>query len=127
MSNTRSTTLFNKAGHVTLVWEKEQDHLVLPVIKAKMDEGVSFFVVKAEFTGNSISDKPLPGVSMITSDNAKQRAVAVQDDDFGKLVISGTVQVIKDDSTATETVKRATTAEEVVVAKTIAVRRARGG
>lgn len=121
-----SMRLLNELGDVTLVWDETADDQIKEVVQRLMDQGVSFFIVEIQ-AGGLLPPKKTPLEKM--KDLKGTRAIAVSDDDFGKLVAAGVHAIANADTPqgAVATVGRAKTAEDVAKKDTMAVAPRRGG
>lgn len=119
----RSLTLLNGSGDVTLVWDEGSDAQIEEIIRQKMAEGMTFFVVEPVAGGLAAPRKttltePLQAM--------KNRALVIDDAQLEAFVNSGAAAVTKTPR-GRKTVKRATTAREVATSQTIAVKPRAGG
>ena len=119
-----STRLMCSDGDVTLAWDEDNADMMIEIIKKKMAEGMSFFIVTPRL-GGLIRPKRTPVKK--STDLTKHNAVTVSDADFAAMITSGVVSAQKAPSGLIETVKRADTPEDAAKSDTVAVRPARGG
>lgn len=119
-----STRLMCSDGDVTLAWDDDNAEMMIGLIKKKMEEGMSFFIVTPRL-GGLIRPKRTPVKK--NTDLTKHNAVVVSDADFGEMIAKGVVSSQKAPSGQIETIKRADTPEEAAKSDTVAVRPARGG
>ena len=118
-TTTRVMHLMDETGHTSLGWDPSDDEWVLPMIRRKMAQGFTFWIVKR----NPLREVQLERIE----DLADARHVIIRDDDSRQLFESGRIGVIANDESDLDTVGRATTAEEVVRGETVAHRPLRGG
>ncbi len=121
----RALTILNETGDVTITWEAENDERMLPIIEKKMKEGITFFLIEPRNGGLSPPDtsKPLKK----TKDALKHRALSMKDEDFEAMVTEGKADLIKTPDAPARTVRKASTASEVVQAESVGVQPRRGG
>jgi hypothetical protein len=120
----RAITMLNESGDQTIVWTEDRDTEMIEIIKKKMAEGVSFFIVEPRFFGLLPSKKtPLKKAS----DAKEHRALAIKDEDFAKFVSSGAGDVVKTPAASIVTVERAETAEQVAKSQSVGVKPLKGG
>lgn len=120
MQTTRTLTLLNSSGDLSIAWDESHDDAVAKVIEKKMKEGVRFFIT-APFTDKEIRVKKLADV--------KGREVHIKDSDIEKLFADGAVGTFKrvKGKTDKETVKVSTDPKEVARSSSVGVRAMRGG
>ena len=116
----RSLTMLNESGDTTISWSSDLDDEIERIIKKKMDEGVTFFVIERDGTRPST---PLQD----HKDAKKYRALAIPDDDLQKFVESGaaTLEATPQDPITSSRVSR--DAKEVAKSKSVGVKPRRGG
>lgn len=120
---TRSLTLLNISGDVTILWEPAQDDAIEAIIAKKMTEGVTFFIVEPVAGGLAAPRKTEltePAQAM------KNRALVIGDADLAAFVGEGKAALVKSTGRR-KTVKRATTAKEVAQGSSVALQPRRGG
>lgn len=129
-------TWLNQSGDVTITWDKENEEAMLQMIEAKMKDGYSFFIIKPRMLG-------IFGVKPVLAKSIKQirKAGSVVADDsvftgarpklydaeVEQAVQSGKAKMAKPTTQAKETVRRATSAAEVVRNQSVAIRPIVGG
>lgn len=89
----RGLTLLNESGDFTVTWEEGDDDAMVELIRRKMAQGVTFYVVatrKAGQRGRVAGPKPLKGAG----DAAKHRSLLVKDEDLAKFVLDGKGQIV---------------------------------
>lgn len=118
-----SITFLNQSGDITITWEPEKDEEMKKMIKAKMDQGFSFFIVKSHF-GTFKSHTRVKNVNQI-----KDHKVTVHDKDVEKLFLSGGVNVSNKPVSNISQVETVSSRdpEEIVKHNSYAVRPIRGG
>lgn len=121
----RSLTMLNEAGDTTISWTPDRDEEMEQIIKKKMDEGVTFFVVDRRGRPPA---QPKRGAKLEDAAKAKkQRALVIPDEDLAKFVDSGagTVERASDAPIGGSRVSR--DAKEIAKSDTVGVRQRRGG
>ena len=118
MFEERSITWLNETGDITLSWTKDRDEVMKEIIKRKMEEGYSFFIVNTSLRGTNYTK--------ITSvDQIKKHKITMTDKEAEQLVGGASFSSLA--QTNIETTGKATTPEQVVKNKTVATRPVRGG
>jgi hypothetical protein len=115
----RSLTMLNESGDTTISWTEDLDSEIEKIIKKKMAEGVTFFIIEREHGARMKLEKP--------KDARKYRALAIPDDDLRKFVESGAAVA---DDTPSEPIKNSRIsrdAKEVAKGKSVGVQPRRGG
>lgn len=123
---TRTLTMLNEQGDTTIAWTPDQDKEMLEIIKKKMEEGVSFFIVEPQAEG--LLAPQLTELKK-ANDAKKHRALTIKDEDLAKFVSSGAgVAVSLPESPAKgKHVRRSENAEEIASSSSVAVKPLRGG
>jgi hypothetical protein len=118
-------TILNEAGDTTLSWTPDRDEEMERIIRKKMDEGVTFFVVDRR--GRPPAQPKRGGKLEDASAARKQRALVIPDEDLAKFVDSGsgTVERASDEPIRGERISR--DAKEVAKSDSVGVRPRRGG
>jgi hypothetical protein len=117
---TRVMDLMDETGHTSLGWDASDDEWVLPMIRRKLAEGFTFWIVKR----NPLREVQLERVEDL-GDAA--RHVIIRDAESRQLFEAGRIGLAAANDEPVETVRRATTAEEAVQHDTVAHRPLRGG
>lgn len=122
---TRALTILNQTGDVTVTWDAENDERMLEIIEKKMKVGITFFLIEPRMGGIVAPDtsKPLKK----TKDALKHRALSMKDADFEAMVAEGKAELVKTPDAPVRTVRKASTAREVVAAESVGVQPRRGG
>lgn len=118
----RTITFLNQSGDITIEWDEARDDQMRAVIRKKMDEGVTFFIVK------EIDNREW--VSKIRDINEiSDSKVRIYDADLEKMFSenSNGLRVTRHEIAEIDTVKKAETPDEVVQNNSVAVRPLRGG
>lgn len=125
VSDERFLVLLNNIGDVCISWEPDQDVELLTYIQKKIDAGYIFFVLDRSFFNLVKRKKAIKNVNEIGTD----RKVYLDDADAEELAKNSKIKINGLVSTQqVNTVRKATTAQEVVNSRSaIAVRPARGG
>ena len=134
-------TFLNSTGDVTITWSKEEEPAMLALIETKMAAGFSFFILKPRLDGvfggllgcakvpvKSIDD--VRQAQNVVADNktAKGLVFNLGDEDISAVVASVKVTLLSTARSASlDTVKRATSATEVVSNQTVAIKAIVGG
>lgn len=121
----RFLVLLNNIGDVCISWEADQDIELLTYIQKKIDAGYIFFILDRSFFNLVKRKKVIKSVNEIGA----ERKVYLDDADAEELAKTNKIKINGLESSASlETVKKATSAQEVVNSRSaIAVRPARGG
>ena len=123
MSATRSLTLMNTSGDVTIIWDESSDAAIEEIIAKKMAEGMTFFIVEPVAGGLAAPKKTaLTEVAQAM----KNRALVIADAELAAFVSSGAATLVKTDGRR-KTVKRATTAKEVATSTSVGMKPRAGG
>ncbi len=117
----RSMTLLGSFGDIELAWDEESDDLLRATIQKKMDEGVTFFLVKEP----SIIPR-IRRTKVKVLDDIKNNRVSVRDADVIKLLDCEGVQLSRSGS---KIVASGIIRDAAIAAKshTVATPRHRGG
>jgi len=116
---TRSLTLLNEMGDLSLTWEADKDDEMAAIIQKKLDQGVRFFLIEP-FTKKQIEVKRLEDI--------KGRQINVPDEDIEKLFTEGKIGIIKRiTGSIMETIGTSSNAKEIASSHSIATRQFRGG
>lgn len=117
--STRSLTLLNEMGDLSLTWDEEKDDEMAAIIQKKLDQGIRFFIVEP-FTKNQIEVKKLSDV--------KGRQINVPDEDIEKLFTDGKIGIIKRITGAIiDTIGPSSNAKEIASSHSVATRQFQGG
>jgi hypothetical protein len=120
----RSLTMLNEMGDVTLVWSEEEDNQMSAIIEKKMAEGVTFFIVEKRGFGLL----PPKKTKLHYPDEAmKHRALAIPDEDFAKFVESGAGEAVPTPAEPVRGARRSKDAKEVAKSQSVGVRQRAGG
>ena len=121
----RHSAIFMLFGHgdLKIEWEESNHDAVAAMIQAKMDAGVSFYILDPR----SKAKKP-PLVQIENISQATGRNVYIRDPDIAKLVEAGLANIASFAGVGEmKTAGKAKTADEAAKTDTIAVRPAQGG
>ena len=123
--NTRYCTFLDMSGDTTLAWDETADEKMLDLIKRKMEEGVTFWLIELRLGGILPPKKTkLTDINKI----GDKRAVSLLDEDFIKVLDTGHAELTTVDSNEeTKVVRKAKSAEEVASGKSVATRPLKGG
>ena len=130
-------TWLNMSGDVTITWDDTNREHILELVRAKMKQGYSFFILKPRaiksFGNKKVSLKKESqldkAVGLVVSDEDVAALIAnLGDKDVEKVVNRGkAVLTLVPKSNSLNTTSRANTAEEVLSKQTVAVRPVVGG
>lgn len=124
MTEIRAVTILNEAGDQTIVWTEDRDDAMVEIIRRKMEQGITFFIIEPRFFG-LLPSKETP---LADADEArKHRALAIRDEDFSRFVSEGAGDVVKTPDAPVRTVRRAEKAEEVATSQSVGVTPMKGG
>lgn len=121
---TRALTLLNESGDTTIVWTEDRDAEMEEIIRRKMAEGITFFVIEPRFLGL------LPPKRTRLEDPARareHRALSIPDPDFAKFVSGGAGEAVKTPSGRARTTKVSRDPAEVARSESVGVKPMRGG
>jgi hypothetical protein len=124
MSN-RLLTMLNECGDTTISWTEDRDEEMEAIIRKKMAEGITFFIVERG-KGQTLTKR---GPQLTDAADAhKQRALVIPDEDLAKFVSSGAGQASASPDEPVKKSKVSRDAKEVAKSEqTIGVRPRRGG
>lgn len=117
----RCLILQGSLGDLEMHWREENDEKVHAFIQEMMDKGVTFFEIEPVF----FIFKRRTKVESV--DALRGRSVFVGDDDIGKLVAGGAVEVTRRTSMFKQTGRVIRDAAEVARSSTIGTRQLQGG
>lgn len=129
-------TWLNMSGDVTITWDDSNRAHVQELVKRKMAEGYSFFILqprilsilgnkKVRLNNEAQLDK---AVGVVVPDAALESIVSnLGDPDLDAAVNSGKARLAAAPKGTKETVRRARTASEVMASQSVAVRPITGG
>lgn len=86
----RTLTMLNETGDTTIAWTEDMDDEIESIIRKKMDEGCTFFIVEREHGTRQKLEEP--------ADARKHRVLAIPDEDMRKFVESGATATVTPDS-----------------------------
>lgn len=118
-------TMLNEAGDTTIEWTPDRDDEMEEIIKKKMAEGVTFFIVDRKGRAPKIAKR---GARLSDAADAREkRALVIPDEDLSKFVASGggSVSRAPDEPVSDSRVSR--DAKEVAKSEAVGVKQRRGG
>lgn len=123
---TRSCTFLDQSGDISIAWTPEQDALMVDLIRKKMQEGYSFFVIKPGIAGYLFRQKREIGSVL---EIGERREVFVQDEDVRKMstelgLLVGSAKGMTAD---VQTIGRTADPEVAAKSETVATRPMRAG
>ena len=121
---TRALTLLNETGDTTLVWTEDQDETMVEIIRKKMAEGISFFVIEPRFFG-LLPAKKTPITE--PSQALEKRAIAIRDEDLMAFVSSGGGEFVKTPAAKVTGSKREKDPVKVASSQSIGIKPMQGG
>lgn len=116
----RTLTMLNESGDTTISWSSDLDEEIERIIRKKMEEGVSFFIIERDGTRPST---PLQD----PKDARKYRALAIPDDDLRKFVESGAAEVTPTPAAKITNSRLSRDAKEVAKSDSVGVKQRKGG
>jgi hypothetical protein len=123
MSN-RLLTMLNECGDTTIPWTEDRDEEMEAIIKKKMAEGITFFVV-IRGQGQTLTKR---GPQLVDATDArKQRALVIPDEDLAKFVSSGAGEVTTAPDTPVKKSMVSRSAKEISKNESVGVKQRRGG
>lgn len=127
-----SCTFLNQCGDITIQWDERNKEHIIEVIRKKMKEGYTFFTTKKYLFGQikrkgEITDRDLRRGNLediIIPDEQFEKMVQDMDDkDIANLVVNDYAKIGKlKKGKEIHTMKKAKTAEEVVMSNSVAIR-----
>ena len=123
MSN-RLLTMLNEQGDTTISWTEDRDEEMEAIIKKKMAEGITFFIVERG-RGQTLTKR---GPQLIHAEEAyRQRALVIPDEDLAKFVSSGGGEALATSDAPVKKSKVSRDAKEVAKSESVGVKPRRGG
>jgi hypothetical protein len=132
---TPAMTLLNSTGDVTITWDEKEEESIYALVEAKMKQGYSFFIMKPRPFGlPGHTKKRVENIDavkaanhVVVPDDLVQDIVrkTLGDPDVEKVVQGGQATLVSTESSQRgnlDTVRRATSAKEVVKHQTVAIR-----
>lgn len=121
----RALTFLNERGDTTISWTEDRDAEMEEIIRKKMAEGVTFFVVEPRrgkrpnaTRGDKLAD---------AAEARKQRALVVPDEDLARFVGSGSGEAVSTPQESVKNEKISRDPKEVAKSHSVAVKPRRGG
>lgn len=132
-----SITFLNSTGDITISWEKDKENEMLALIDKKMKDGYTFFLLKPR-AGGLLGNKKVPAENLeqirqagsVVVPDALAKAVVMNlgDSDVSTAVAAGSATLVSTvKKTTMDSVRRATSAAEVVASQSVAIRPISGG
>lgn len=117
-------TMLNQSGHITIVWEPENDAAMEAVIAKKMEAGCTFWIIEPRLGGLAA-----PSMTKLTdfNDAKRNRALVFHDADLQAFVGDGLGVATSTPPKAAKAVRKARTAKEAASNETVGVKPRRGG
>ena len=120
----RMLTLLCEAVDVTLSWTEDKDSEMEEIIRRKMAEGVTFFIVERG-RGQTLTRRG-PQLNH-AADASKQRALVIPDEDLAKFVGDGAGQATAASSAPIKSSRVSRSAKEIAKSESVGVKQRRGG
>lgn len=120
LTRIRVMDLMDGGGHTSFGWDADDDEWVIPMIRQKMQQGFVFWIVKRN---------PLREIRLERAEDVgNTRHVIIRDEAARTLFEQGRIGLVTTEPEENvQTVRRASTAEEVAANDTVAHRRLRSG
>lgn len=119
-------TMLNEAGDTTISWTEDRDGEMEEIIKKKMAEGVTFFVI-APRRGKPPAVAKRGGKLENVADAKKQRTLVIPDEDLAKFVASGAGTVEKASNVPVSEAQISRDPKQVARSESVGVKQRRGG
>lgn len=117
--------MLNESGDTTISWTPDRDAEMEEIIKKKMEEGVTFFIVERK---GRTPAPPKRGAKLEDAAAAnKQRALVIPDEDLAKFVSTGSATVERTPDTKIESSRVSRDPKEIAKSKTVGVKQRKGG
>lgn len=117
-------TLLNELGDVTIVWQEENDADMERLIQAKMNAGVTFFLLTPRMGGIVPPDRRR---LKNAAEARKHRALSIPDEEVAKFVADGKADVVPTPSAPARKTRVSRSAKEVAAGESIGIRPRSGG
>ena len=124
MPEIRATTILNQRGDTTIVWTEDRDEEMVEIIRKKMAEGVTFFVIEPRFFGML---PPKKTKLRAAEDALEKRALAIPDEDFLRFVESGAGQAVKTPDARVTGARVERDPKKVAATQSVGVKQMKGG
>jgi ribosomal protein L12E/L44/L45/RPP1/RPP2 len=135
--NPPSITFLNSSGDITISWDKDKEDAMLDLVRKKMDEGYTFFLLKPR-AGGLLGNKKVPATdieqirkagSFVAPDAlAKSVVMNLGDADVSQAVSKGSAKLISIAKQGElEATRPAANAAEVLGHQSLAFKRVVGG
>lgn len=121
----RSLTMLNESGDTTISWTPDRDAEMEEIIKKKMGEGVTFFVVERKGRPAAPAKRG-PKLEDAAAAN-RQRTLVIPDEDLAKFVSDGAATVERTPDAKIETSRVSRDPKEIAKSETVGVKQRRGG
>lgn len=115
----RTLCMLNESGDTTISWTEDLDDEIEAIVRKKMEEGCSFFIIERDNNGVRSELKD-------AADARKHRALAIPDDDLRKFVEGGATATVTPDRPIKSSHK-STDAKEIAKSDSVGVKPRRGG
>ncbi len=120
----RATTILNQRGDTTIVWTEDRDAEMTEIIRKKMAEGITFFVITPRFGGWLPSRKEK---LEHPEDANAQRALSIPDEDFARFVEGGSGEAVKTPTARVEGARIERDPTKVAKTESVGVKPMKGG
>lgn len=120
----RATTILNQNGDTTIVWTEDRDDEMVEILRKKMAEGITFFVIEPRFFGLL----PPKKTRLDQAESAlEKRALSIPDEDFRRFVESGNGDAVKTPVGNVSGARIERDPEKVATTQSVGVRQMKGG
>lgn len=131
-------TFLNLTGDVTITWDEQNKDAILELVRAKMQEGFTFFILKPVLFGilgtqkvraKSLAEIKAAGSAVIDDKEFSRIMARLHDPAVESAVHKGHASLARSAEAVTsiDTARKAKTAEDVVAHQTVAIRRVVAG
>lgn len=123
---TRSLTMLNEAGDTTVSWSADRDDEMESIIKKKMAEGVTFFLVDRKLGRPPATPKRAAKLED-AADIRKYRTLVIPDEDLLKFVEAGSGVAVAAPSEPVQDSRISRDPAEVAKGQSVGIKQRRGG
>jgi hypothetical protein len=116
--------MLNEAGDTTIIWDEDRDEEMEEIIRRKMEEGVTFFIIEPRFFGL------IPPKKTKLADPAKareHRALSIPDADFAAFVSDGKGEAVPTPEAKVKGTRVSRNPKEVAKSESVGVKPMKGG
>jgi len=120
----RALTILNESGDTTIVWDEKADDVMEAIIRKKMEEGMTFFIIEPRTHGLLQSKKTQ---LVDAADARKHRALSIRDEDLAAFVSGGHGDSVPTPQEPVVTVERTEDPIKVARSQAVATKPRKGG